>query len=186
MNETERKAINDCMSTLVDNLNSKSVIQYMYSRGMLSRSHFDEMNAIVNGRHRCIELLDTIKHIDCPFATFLDAITDARQLELRQQLEASAGYPVTPTPIRATGATGTSGTSGQTGTTGATGQISSPAPTSISDAMQKMIQVIARRRAMQAARDSLVTIIDASDAAEYFRGKGKWRVAHRYVINPNP
>jgi hypothetical protein len=87
MNKKEIDAINALRHVLTKNLDTKSVISFLYSGNHLTRTHYYTLNAILNPDQRCLELLDTIQCTDCPFSEFLNALTDAKQNNLRTQLE---------------------------------------------------------------------------------------------------
>ena len=94
MNKNEIDAINALKLDLTTKLETEPVIEYLYVKQEITRRHYDTLKSLKSNQERCIQLLDIIINIDCPFSVFLDALSNAKQGDLRKELEIKAGIPV--------------------------------------------------------------------------------------------
>ena len=94
MNSDEIEAINALTPVLAAELEIQPVITYLSAYGILADYHCEKLNSYATSQERRMKLLSLIQRIDCTFSIFLDALTNAKQQYLRNQLEIKAGIPV--------------------------------------------------------------------------------------------
>src|SRR5262249_18285271 len=95
MNENQRSAIQRLNTKLIAELDVADVTLALKSRGILTQNHVDLIKNATPTSERRQKFLDIIINIDNGWDSFLDALVQAKQNYLRDQLESEAcGIPV--------------------------------------------------------------------------------------------